>query len=393
MCFLLYIALKAILFSLIEIIQCYIIFQKGIKKMKLLYQSALVSIIIPVYKVEQYLNDSVESALNQTYSNIEIILVNDGSPDRCPQICDELANKYNKVQVIHKVNGGLSDARNAGIKKANGEFILFLDSDDTLVSNALEGLVSKALETNTDMVIPDRYIQVKENVETKRKIFHFSNSEYMEDPISFAINVMIDKGRAWRAHSLLYRASIIKENNIIFPVGYISEDIVFNLVFMSKCNKLSFYPGETVNYLKRAGSITTSFQENFFNSFLFIDETIKKFLVESNVDNESTNKLRNQLLCKNITSYVYDLFSRKCDWDKDKKLLKAQEVMGNPRVNDAFNSGSVNIHYTKITSSSYLKHVLFSIIFKQLKKRNLNQVYRISSITDSLRKSMSTFKP
>jgi len=348
-------------------------------------KSALVSIIIPVYKVEKYLVDSVKSALNQTYSNIEIILVDDGSPDKCPQICDELARKYNNIQVIHKVNGGLSDARNAGIEVAKGEFLLFLDSDDTLVHNAIEEMLKKALETNADMVIPDRYIQIKESEGIRRIIYHFSTSEYIENPVSFAINVMIGKGRAWRAHSLLYRASIINENDIKFPVGYISEDIVFNLAFMTKCSKLSFYSGETVNYLKRVGSITTSFQEEFASAFLFIDETIKKFLVEMNVDNDTTNNLRNQLLCKNITSYIYDLFSKKCDWNKEKKLIKAKEIISIPRVDIAFKKGTINIPYNRRISKPFLKHVIFSLIFKNLQKKRFNQVYRIISIADSLR--------
>ena len=98
----------------------------------------LVSIIVPIYKVEEYLDECVESIINQTYSNIEIILVDDGSPDRCPQLCDEWAKKDNRIKVIHKENGGVSSARNAGITLSKGEWIWFVDSDDTAQINALE---------------------------------------------------------------------------------------------------------------------------------------------------------------------------------------------------------------------------------------------------------------
>lgn len=93
----------------------------------------LISIIVPVYKVEQYLDECVQSIRKQTYTNLEIILVDDGSPDRCPEMCDEYARLDSRIKVIHKPNGGLSSARNIGIESSHGEWIYFLDSDDWIV--------------------------------------------------------------------------------------------------------------------------------------------------------------------------------------------------------------------------------------------------------------------
>ena len=90
----------------------------------------LISVIIPVYKVEEYLDECVLSVIRQTYANLEIILVDDGSPDNCPRMCDEWATKDSRIKVIHKENGGLSDARNAGLDAAEGQYIAFIDSDD-----------------------------------------------------------------------------------------------------------------------------------------------------------------------------------------------------------------------------------------------------------------------
>ena len=98
----------------------------------------LISIIVPIYNVEQYLEKCIESILNQTYQNLEIILVEDGSPDRCGKICDEYAQKDKRIKVIHKENGGLSDARNVGIKSATGTLIGFVDSDDYIAENMYE---------------------------------------------------------------------------------------------------------------------------------------------------------------------------------------------------------------------------------------------------------------
>ena len=101
---------------------------------------SLVSVIVPIYKVEQYLDECVESIVNQTYKNLEIILVDDGSPDGCPQMCDEWLRKDGRIKVIHKKNGGLSSARNAGLDVATGEFVCFVDSDDFICLEALQKL-------------------------------------------------------------------------------------------------------------------------------------------------------------------------------------------------------------------------------------------------------------
>ena len=98
----------------------------------------LISIVIPVYKVELYLEKCIESIINQTYKNLEIIIVDDGSPDNCPQICDEYSKKDKRIKVIHKENGGLSDARNAGIDIATGKYIAFVDSDDYVSDDYVE---------------------------------------------------------------------------------------------------------------------------------------------------------------------------------------------------------------------------------------------------------------
>ena len=109
-------------------------------------EDRLVSVIVPVYKVEFFLRRCVESILKQTYQNMEIILVDDGSPDRCPQICDSFCRKDTRIRVIHKKNGGLSDARNVGIEAAKGEYLCFVDSDDYIQSTMLEHLV-KAVDS------------------------------------------------------------------------------------------------------------------------------------------------------------------------------------------------------------------------------------------------------
>ena len=113
----------------------------------------MISVIIPVYKVEKYLDKCVESVVGQTYSDLEIILVDDGSPDGCSAMCDAWAEKDGRIKVIHKPNGGLSSARNAGLVKASGEYVFFLDSDDTISANCIELLADAVRHDNSDICI------------------------------------------------------------------------------------------------------------------------------------------------------------------------------------------------------------------------------------------------
>ena len=182
------------------------------------------SIIIPVYKVENFLGQCVESILSQTYQNFEIILVDDGSPDNCPQLCDEWAKKDKRIYVIHKNNGGLSSARNEGLKVSNGEFIVFLDSDDWWCDNtALERIWNKIEESQIDVVfiaskkyymLSDKYIvrpTACDRLSTKSVI---SIEEAMCNSLFVAC--------AW---DKVIRRSVLIDNKIDFVEQQLSEDI------------------------------------------------------------------------------------------------------------------------------------------------------------------------
>ena len=145
-----------------------------------------ISVIVPVYKVEPYLSRCLDSIINQTYRNLEIILVDDGSPDRCGEICDEYARQDSRIRVIHKANGGLSDARNHGIDVAIGDYIAFVDSDDYIATDMYEKMLARLELDNSDMVVcnyyrfdegsappKDGYIQLPDRVLTQDEAFDF----------------------------------------------------------------------------------------------------------------------------------------------------------------------------------------------------------------------------
>ena len=124
-----------------------------------------ISVIVPVYNVEKYLDKCVESIVNQTYKNLEIILVDDGSTDSCPEICDEWAKKDNRIKVIHKPNGGLSSARNAGMDSMTGSYIQFVDSDDYIKSNMIEVMYGNIIKGDYDVCVCNySFIDESDNV-------------------------------------------------------------------------------------------------------------------------------------------------------------------------------------------------------------------------------------
>lgn len=326
-----------------------------------------VSVIIPVYKVERYLRDCVRSVVMQDYGNIQIILVDDGSPDSCPSICDSLASEYTNVQVMHKKNGGLSDARNCGIDRADGEYMLFLDSDDTLCENVISDLVWKAVDSDADLVIPDKYIQTVEATGKVSYKTHFSKMSFRDNPSLFAIEVIIGKGRGWRASGLLYRAAVIRDYGVQFPVGYIAEDVVFNLSFLAKARKLALYEKPTLRCLKRPGSITTSFQENLADAFLLIDSRVRDFLVETNENGEFGDRKRKELLCRNAIIYVTHMLVKGIHLPKQIRYRKINDFLDLDVVKEAFSVPNISPYFESVAALLYFR-IMFSLIRTKRRK-------------------------
>ena len=273
----------------------------------------LVSLVIPVYNTEKYIMDCVKSAVAQTYENIEVILVDDGSPDNCPQICDQLAQTYGNVSVIHKSNGGLSTARNAGIEKANGEYIVFLDSDDTLADFAVADMVDIINRENSAAVLPNTYKKIFLDHREDVQSMHFTKEMFNSDTKTFALNVLIGAGRARRSTAVLYDLKLIKENNIRYIPEKISEDFFFNLDFFSVADKISLYERPSLNNLKRAGSISSSYFEDFFDTVLEMDRKVDAFisLLDARKYGEIALGKRETLLFRNVLIFVINVMGDK----------------------------------------------------------------------------------
>lgn len=238
----------------------------------------LISIIIPVYKVEKYLEKCIESVLKQTYTNLQIILVDDGSPDNCGKICDEYAKKDSRIEVIHKANGGLSDARNVGISKAKGRYIGFVDSDDYIKEDMYEILLNLIKKYDADVSICNLYDVIDENECIRNKengIREYSRIDILKE-------ILLDKNIQSYAWNKLYKKELFDE--IKYPIGKKYEDIGTTFYLFEKCNKIVVTSEPEYYYLKRADSLVNNVTEStildyteiIIQRYLYIKQNIKE---------------------------------------------------------------------------------------------------------------------
>lgn len=201
----------------------------------------LISVIVPVYKVEEYLDQCVKSIVGQTYKNLEIILVDDGSPDHCPIMCDRWAEKDSRIKVIHKENGGLSDARNAGLKVATGEYVAFIDSDDWVDENLYECLLTESKKCGAQIAACN-IVRVYEDGRKETGVIyqqHVFNAEQAMETLSRG------DGFCAVAWNKLYQKSLFE--GVQYPVGKLHEDefVTYRLVDRAEtlvlCQNICYY--------------------------------------------------------------------------------------------------------------------------------------------------------
>lgn len=210
----------------------------------------LISVIVPIYNVEKYLARCVDSIVNQTYKNLEIILVDDGSPDRCPQMCDDYAEKDSRIKVVHKKNGGLSDARNAGMAVATGEYISFIDSDDYVSDDFFECLLDVMNKENSDIAEcsvvkfyeDNRFDELSDDLSVK--------TYDTQDAMSALIAENPFHQHVWNK---LYKTELVKD--IPYAVGKLNEDEFWTYRVFGRANKVAKLNKTMYYYFQRSSSI------------------------------------------------------------------------------------------------------------------------------------------
>jgi len=235
----------------------------------------LVSVVVPIYNVEQYLEKCVESICRQTYENLEIILVNDGSPDQCGQMCEEYAKMDNRIKVIHKKNGGLSDARNSGVKLATGKYLLFVDSDDYIAKDLVEKTVTVAEKNNCDMVLYDYYYVEPDNVEIRSTIVPANKVISLEQEHTLLL-------AATSACAKLFNREFYVKANCPFPQGIYFEDLATTSIFFMRAKRVYYLKEPLYYYINRENSIMTgkNFEKSSHDKLVALEHILSAYKKE-----------------------------------------------------------------------------------------------------------------
>jgi glycosyltransferase involved in cell wall biosynthesis len=227
----------------------------------------LVTVIVPVYKVEPYLRRCLDSIVNQTYRNLEIILIDDGSPDNCGVICDEYAEIDKRIKVIHKKNGGLSSARNVGLDVFKGEYVSFVDSDDVVSLDMIEYLYDLLSDNNAEISVC-----LHEIVRDNHRWISFKNvNNQTVTPKECIKKLLYNDGVDTSAWAKLYKASLF--NNVRYPQGKLFEDIATTYKLFFNANRIALGNEAKYSYILRNSSIVgSSFNEKKLDLLEMTDE-------------------------------------------------------------------------------------------------------------------------
>lgn len=271
---------------------------------------ALISIIVPVYKCEAYLSRCITSITQQTYHNIEIILVDDGSPDKSGDICDEFASKDERIEAIHKQHGGVSSARNAGLDASSGEYIMFVDSDD-MINNYLCEHMLNSMDDTCDFVVSSFYRS--KSFDLKYEFQKECNSSMQWELLSFdtidsAFQELFDRKILNCPYAKLFKRKIIGDLRYDQSIS-LGEDLLFNLEYFRRINgtiKVSSYSGY-MYFVGNSNSITSNFKENNFEVAVYLHKKMREFAQDYHMDEHITKKIDKVLVLDTI-GYLHELY-------------------------------------------------------------------------------------
>lgn len=280
------------------------------------------SVIVPVYKTEKYLKRCVDSLINQTLRDIEIILVDDGSPDTCPELCDSFSEVDDRIRVIHKKNGGLSSARNAGMKIACGRYVGFVDSDDDINEEMFEKMTCIGDKEDVDFVMCD-YKRILKNERSYLKTLEIDSGKYDRDKIksdifpSLIMGSDLEYGPLLSVWHCIYRKSFLDQYNLSFSEEIKwSEDNLFSAFAGYYASSFYYLKGEALyNYYQNPGTITTSYRKGAWTVYLKMNELLVQFFKPIK-GNDFTQQLKWHLIyyacnCLSQTSYLDGKTQRK----------------------------------------------------------------------------------
>lgn len=297
----------------------------------------LLSIIVPVYKVEKYLERCVESLCSQTLRDIEIILVNDGSPDRCPELCEALARQDSRIRVVHKKNGGLSSARNAGLRVATGDYVGFVDSDDTVDLDMFEKLHRVIVRENVDFVMSD-YVRVPEQGEPYLKTLDIRPGRYSKDDLrreifpQLIMGENVDYGPLLSVWHCLYRTEFLRSNDFYFDeeVRW-SEDNIFSAIVGYHADSFFYLKGEGLyHYHQNPGTITTSYRPGAWDVYCTMNRHLHR-VFDRVTDYDFSRQLKLHMIF-----YACTCTGQATRLKKKDALADIRRILGSQELREAF---------------------------------------------------------
>lgn len=306
---------------------------------------ALVTVIIPVYNVEKYLDRCVQSVVDQTYKNLEIILVDDGSPDNCPAICDEWAKKDSRISVVHKKNAGLGMARNTGIDNATGKYIFFFDSDDYVDTSIVEKCVLSAEKYNSEAVIYGRsevYDDGRIIAKSLKAPKEFFDSQEVVNEVLPSMYTY-DMGFGVSAWGKMFSLDIFRKYNLRFVSEreIISEDAYFALEFFSRVSAVSIVNESLYFYYKRGDSLSRVFRADRHEK--------NDIFYQKSMDYINAEKLPRKVVTHFTARYhMYVLSAMKqlllSDLPKKEKRARLKEMFRGETLRSSLNSDILRVH-------------------------------------------------
>lgn len=314
-----------------------------------------VSVIIPVYNVEKYLDKCVSSVVNQTYKNLEIILVNDGSPDKSPEMCDEWAKKDNRIIVIHKENGGLSDARNSGLDICTGDYITFVDSDDFLDEDACSNMLKNILQDNADL------LQAQMACVSPIRTVYKANPKFeaFDNKLEFIPDYILNKNSIGAmACAKLYKKELFCD--LRFLVGRIYEDAEIMHKILGKCNKVVIIPETVYFWRENIKGITHTKNLKYYSDMIFLYKEQVEFFFQK--DKELSEKIYSKFYHYLIRTY-FEVLVEKNNQVIELVLDELRKIFNN-----------INSHNLKIDEIILLEDILNNVHRKELFKKTRKKI-------------------
>ena len=333
----------------------------------------ILSIVVPVYKTEAYLRRCVDSLRAQTVTDLEIILVDDGSPDASPALCDALAQEDSRIKVVHKTNGGAPDARNAGMAVATGEYIGFVDSDDDVAPTMYETLLTAIRRDGSDIAMTD-YLRIPAEGEPYLVTTDLDGGFYDKDALraslfpQLILKETLDYGPLLSVWSCLYRAEFLRSHALRFdPEIRLAEDHLFSAVAGYLANRLSYHKDEGLyHYYLNMGSTTTSYHHGAFAVYAAMNEKLRAFFADK------TDYDFSRQLSLHAIYYACTCFTQLLLLPKKERRKPLRELLHSQTLQQAFRGQTLPAVSRKLRFQLWLmKHrqVTLSLLFLRYRER------------------------